>query len=62
MSDYSRGLGWRFDLLTTYTLTTRDYISQITDTHTQTSVLSLLQSPIAVSSQRILIQELKQSH
>jgi hypothetical protein len=35
---------------------TLDYILQITDT--RTSVLSLLQSPLAVSWQRILTQEL----
>jgi hypothetical protein len=29
---------WWLDLLTTYTLTTRDYTLQITDTHTQTNV------------------------
>jgi hypothetical protein len=33
MSDYRRGLDWCLDLLTTYTLTTRDYTLQITDTH-----------------------------
>jgi hypothetical protein len=32
MSDYRRGLVWRLDLLTIYTLTTREYTSQITDT------------------------------
>jgi hypothetical protein len=31
MSDYRRGLEWWLDLLTTYTLTTRDYTLQITD-------------------------------
>jgi hypothetical protein len=44
------------DLLTTYKLTTRDYNLRITDT--QTIVLSLLQSPLAVLWQRILTQEL----
>jgi hypothetical protein len=38
------------DLLTTYTLTTCDYILQITDTH------SILQFPLAVSWQRILTE------
>jgi hypothetical protein len=33
LSDYRRGLDWRFDLLTTYTLTTRDYSLQLTVTH-----------------------------
>jgi hypothetical protein len=33
MSDYRRGLNWWLYLLTTYTLTTRDYNLQITDTH-----------------------------
>jgi hypothetical protein len=56
MSDYRRVLDWWLDLLTIYTLTTRDYILQTTDT--QTSVLSLLQSPLVVSWQRILTQEL----
>jgi hypothetical protein len=54
--DYRRGFDWWLDLLTAYTLTTRDYTLQITDT--QTSVLSLLQSTLAVSWQRILTQEL----
>jgi hypothetical protein len=30
--DYRRGLDWCLDLLTTYTLRTRDYTLQITDT------------------------------
>jgi hypothetical protein len=47
MSDYRRGLDWRLALLTTYTLMTSDYILHNTDT--QTSVLSLLQSPLAVA-------------
>jgi hypothetical protein len=47
---------WILDLLTTYTLTTRDYSLQITDTHN--SVLSLLQSPLPVIWQQILTQEL----
>jgi hypothetical protein len=33
MSDYRRGLDWWLDLLTTYTLTTREYTLKITDTH-----------------------------
>jgi hypothetical protein len=32
MSDYRRCLDWWLDLLTTFTLMTRDYILQITDT------------------------------
>jgi hypothetical protein len=55
-SDYRRGLDWWLDLLTTYTLTTHNYILQITDT--LDSALSVLQSPLAVSWQRILTQEL----
>jgi hypothetical protein len=55
VSECRRGLDLLFDLLTTYTLTTRDYTSQNTDT--QTGVLSLLQSPLAVSWQRTLTQE-----
>jgi hypothetical protein len=46
--------------------TNRDYTLHITDTHThthtQTNVLSLLQSPLAVSWQLILTQALQQSH
>jgi hypothetical protein len=49
MSDYRRGLDWSLDLLHTYTPTIRDYNLQITDTQ------SLLQSPLAVFGQRILI-------
>jgi hypothetical protein len=56
ISDYRRGLNWLLILLTAYSLTTYDYILQITDT--QTSVLSLLHSPLTVSWQRILTQEL----
>jgi hypothetical protein len=33
MCDDRRGLDWWMDLLTTYTLTTRNYTLQITDTH-----------------------------
>jgi hypothetical protein len=60
MSDYRWGLGWLLDILTTYSLTTRGHALQITDTHThtQTSVLGPLQSPLAVSWQRILTQGL----
>jgi hypothetical protein len=32
-NDYRRGLDWWLDLLTNYTLTTRDYTLQIADTH-----------------------------
>jgi hypothetical protein len=39
-SDYRRVLDWWFDLLTTYTLTTRDYTLQITDTHRQSITVS----------------------
>jgi hypothetical protein len=56
MSDYRWGLDWQLDLLTAYILTTGDYILQIADT--QTNVLSLLQSPLAISWQCILTQEL----
>jgi hypothetical protein len=31
--DYRRGLDWWLDLMTIYTLTTRDYTSQIIDTN-----------------------------
>jgi hypothetical protein len=45
--DCRRGLDWWFDLLTTYT---HDSSLHFTDhCHTQTSVLILLQSPLAVS-------------
>jgi hypothetical protein len=33
MCGYRRGLEWWIDLMTNYTLTTRDYTLQITDTH-----------------------------
>jgi hypothetical protein len=33
MCDYRRGLDWWIDLMTTYTLMTRDYTLQITDVH-----------------------------
>jgi hypothetical protein len=33
LSDYRRGFDWCVDLLPTYTLTTRVYALQITDTH-----------------------------
>jgi hypothetical protein len=56
MSDCRRGVDWLLDLLTTVTLTTLDYTLQISDA--QTSVLSLLQSLLVVSWQRILTQEL----
>jgi hypothetical protein len=61
MCDYRRGLDSWLDLLTTYTLTAHDYNLQIND-NTRIRVLSLLQSPLAVSWQRILTQELYQSH
>jgi hypothetical protein len=50
MSDYGQGLDWWLYLLTTYILMTCDYTLQIS--HTQTSVLSLLLSSLAVSWQR----------
>jgi hypothetical protein len=37
MGDYRRGFDWWLDLLTTYTLTTRDYTLQITDTNRSVS-------------------------
>jgi hypothetical protein len=57
---YRRGSDRRFELLTTYALMIRGYNLQIIDTHThtQTSVLSLLQSPLAVAWQRVLTQKL----
>lgn len=56
LSKYRQGLDWWLGLLTIYTLTTRDYTLQITDTHTYThiNVLDLLQSPLAVFWQQIL--------
>jgi hypothetical protein len=33
MSEYRRGLDWRFYFLTIYTLMTRDFALLITDTH-----------------------------
>jgi hypothetical protein len=33
MCDYRQNLDWIIDLITTYTLTTRDYTLPITDTH-----------------------------
>jgi hypothetical protein len=54
MSDHRRSLDWSLDLLATYTLTTRYHRAL-----TETSVLSLLQSPLTVSWQRILTQEIK---
>jgi hypothetical protein len=56
MSGCRQGLEWWLDLLTTYTLMTHDYTLQTTDT--QIIVLSLLQSPLAISWQRIIEQEL----
>jgi hypothetical protein len=55
MSGYRRGLDWGLDLLTAYTLTPRDCTLQITGI--EISILSLLQSPLAVSWQRILRKE-----
>jgi hypothetical protein len=51
-----KDLDWGLDLLPIYKRTTRDYNLQIS--HTLASVLSLLQSPLAVFWQRILTQEL----
>jgi hypothetical protein len=39
MSGYRRDLDWSLDLLTTYTLTTRDYFLQITDAHRPVSLV-----------------------
>jgi hypothetical protein len=44
MSEYRPGLDWGLDLLTAYTLTTRDYTLQITDTYTHTQVSSVYYS------------------
>jgi hypothetical protein len=64
--DYRQVFGL-LELLTTYKSCYKQlqhdhysYTLQFTVTHT--SILSLLQSPVAVSWQRILTQELEQSH
>jgi hypothetical protein len=54
------GLDWILDLLTTLTHDSQLHFTDHTDT--QTSVLSVLQSPLAVPWQRILTQELQESH
>jgi hypothetical protein len=58
MSDYRRGLDWWLDLLTTWIHHSELHFTD--HWHTQTSILSLLQSPIAVFWQRLLPREILQ--
>jgi hypothetical protein len=56
--DYRRGMDWWMDLLNT---AIHHAVSHVIDHwHTQKSVLSILQSPLAVSWQRLLPREILQ--